>query len=310
MTAAASAPKLLERGFSSADDFRSVPNFAVDFTPFQLEISAAYTALSLPGCDISLIQSFPRIVNASVEQTDCTLIGFLMDDGVPIKFNGIESNKPIIVVGRSGSEYSLVERTSRQLAIIIFRPEVTGRGWPTPKESAGMFETSPAAHRRLQQLTSEIISVARTTAGELWPYTTSISIKESLLAAVDAAFVDATDSTWIDRAQTVRQYKLLRTIESAIASDLGRPIYSEELARRVGVSVRTLHNAVQHYRGMSLHQYLRLRRLWLVRQRLLAGAVSVKGAALDFGFWHLGDFARSYRAQFGELPSDTLARAR
>ena len=90
---------------------------------------------------------------------------------------------------------------------------------------------------------------------------------------------------------------------------LGRPIYSEELANRVGVSIRTLHNAVQRYRGMSLHQYLRFRRLWLVRQRLLAGSASVKVAALTFGFWHLGDFSRSYRSLFGELPSDTLARA-
>ena len=42
---------------------------------------------------------------------------------------------------------------------------------------------------------------------------------------------------------------------------------------------------------MSLHRWLRLRRLWLVRQRLLAGTPSVKAAALAFGFWHLGDFA-------------------
>ena len=110
-------------------------------------------------------------------------------------------------------------------------------------------------------------------------------------------------------ANAVKHYGIFRTIESAIASDLGRPIYSEELANRVGVSIRTLHNAVQRYRGMSLHQYLRFRRLWLVRQRLLAGSASVKVAALTFGFWHLGDFSRGYRSLFGELPSDTLARA-
>jgi transcriptional regulator GlxA family with amidase domain len=61
---------------------------------------------------------------------------------------------------------------------------------------------------------------------------------------------------------------------------------------------------------MSLHRYLRLRRLWLVRQRLLAGADSVKAVALAFGFWHLSDFSRSYRDQFGETPSETLGRGR
>ncbi|XIA64916.1 helix-turn-helix domain-containing protein [Bradyrhizobium sp. TZ2] len=56
-----------------------------------------------------------------------------------------------------------------------------------------------------------------------------------------------------------------------------------------------MHDAVQRYQGMSLHRYLRMRRLWLVRQQLLAGAGSVKACALACGFWHLGDFARSYR---------------
>src|SRR4029077_17209808 len=88
------------------------------------------------------------------------------------------------------------------------------------------------------------------------------------------------------------------------------PIYSGDIARQIGVSVRTLHDAVQRYRGMSLHRYLRLRRLWLVRQRLRAGTQSIKACALAFGFWHLGDFSRIYRSQFGESPSETIARAR
>jgi AraC-like DNA-binding protein len=76
------------------------------------------------------------------------------------------------------------------------------------------------------------------------------------------------------------------------------------------VSARTINDTVLRCRGMSLHRYLRLRRLWLVRQRFLAGTHSVKASALAFGFWHLGDFSRSYRSQFGETPSQTLARAR
>ena len=77
------------------------------------------------------------------------------------------------------------------------------------------------------------------------------------------------------------------------------PIYSEALARQVGVSVRSMHDAVRRFRGMSLHRYLRLRRLWLVRKQLLVGTQSVKACALAFGFWHLGDFSASYRLQFG-----------
>jgi AraC family ethanolamine operon transcriptional activator len=300
---------VLVKAFSSADDFQSIEHMNVDFTPLQLKISASYVTLSLPGCDLSLLHSFPRILDGSVKH-GCTLIGFVMDEGTPLKFNGVDRDQAIIVIGSSGAEYSLIERTSRQLAVIIFHPEIEGRGWPVARTSVGMFETSLLAYRRLQKVVSEIILTAQASLDAAWRDASSFAVRETLLAAIDAAFADVASIEQTAQAQMARQYRVFRAIESAIASDLGGPIYSEALAERVGVSVRTLHNAIQRYRGMSLHQYLRLRRLWLVRQGLLSGAASVKDAALVFGFWHLGDFARGYRDQFGELPSETLARAR
>ena len=50
--------------------------------------------------------------------------------------------------------------------------------------------------------------------------------------------------------------------------------------------------------------------LGVVRRGLRAGPDSVKAVALAFGFWHLSDFSRSYRDQFGETPSQTLERGR
>src|SRR5204863_303278 len=81
-----------------------------------------------------------------------------------------------------------------------------------------------------------------------------------------------------------------------------------ELARQLGASVRTLHNAVVAIRGMSLQRYTRLRRLWNVRQRLVQGlpTETVKTVALANGFWHMGEFSRLYRDLFGETPQQTL----
>ncbi|HYI27621.1 MAG TPA: helix-turn-helix domain-containing protein, partial [Bradyrhizobium sp.] len=111
-------------------------------------------------------------------------------------------------------------------------------------------------------------------------------------------------------SDATRQFKVFRDVEAALSSDIGHAFYSGDLAKQVGVSVRTMHDAVKRYRGMSLHRYLRLRRLWLVRKRLIAGSQSVKACALAYGFWHLGDFSRGYRSQFGETPSETLARSK
>ncbi|MCC7042180.1 MAG: helix-turn-helix domain-containing protein [Burkholderiales bacterium] len=48
-----------------------------------------------------------------------------------------------------------------------------------------------------------------------------------------------------------------------------------------------------------------------VRQALLEGTqgtTTVSAEALNWGFWHFGEFSRAYKACFGELPSDTLRR--
>jgi transcriptional regulator GlxA family with amidase domain len=91
---------------------------------------------------------------------------------------------------------------------------------------------------------------------------------------------------------------------------LCRPLYSRELAEQIGVSTRTLQNAALGARDMTLHGYLRRKRLMAAREKLQHGATSVTAAALESGFWHLSDFAHRYRKLFGELPSSTLRSAR
>jgi transcriptional regulator GlxA family with amidase domain len=136
------------------------------------------------------------------------------------------------------------------------------------------------------------------------------AMRESLVAAIDAAFADIVPAKWTMRANALGQFKIFQDVRGIVAAHIGQPIYSGDLARQLGVSVRTIHDAVLRHTGMSLHRYLRLRRLWLVRRELRAGSKSVKAAALASGFWHFGDFSQSYRMTFGETPSETLARAR
>ena len=105
---------------------------------------------------------------------------------------------------------------------------------------------------------------------------------------------------------------LVRKFDEFVAVNAGKTLYSADVARQLGVSVRTLHNAVVAIRGMSMHRYMRLRRLWNVRQQLLRGASlqSIKAVALVNGFWHMGEFTASYRDLFGETPQQTLSADR
>lgn len=293
--------------FSDVDEFRNaIRGLNYEFTPFVRRISAEQTILSLPGCDVNLTRAFPRVVDAQLVE-NCTAIGFTMDNlDVPIRFNGSQRARPVIVIGSSGAAYTTIEEVQRQIASVVFRPEVTDRGWPRAALSFKIFETTAEGLNRLRSVVREVLAAAAEPVGAAEMPFKAAAMKESLLGAVDDALESVVSVRWTLRPNDERNLKTFQDVRALLSDDLSQPIYSEEIARKLGLSVRTLHDVVRRYRGMSLHRYLRLRRLWLVRQRLLAGADSVKAVALAFGFWHLSDFSRSYRDQFGETPSQTL----
>jgi len=302
------APRIFR--FTEADEFQSwVRNINMEVTPLARKFAAEQVILNLQDFAINLTKSFPRIVDVELAP-NCTAVGFSIDDGVPVRFNGLERDQSVIAIGHNGAAYSAVARTERRYASIIFRPAIDDRGWPKPGPNFSVHQTSSAAHERLRTLTHEILSISRTVTEPCHAALISAAIRESVLTAIDAAFAEMVAAKWTSRANSARQFKVFREVHQLLGDNIGNPIYSGELAQQLGVSVRTIHDAVLRYRGMSLHRYLRLRRLWLVRRRLLVGAESVKACALACGFWHMGDFSHSYHLQFGETPSETMARGR
>lgn len=299
------APKIFR--FFDVDEFRSsIRGLNIEFTPFVQRIATEQIILHLPGCDVNVTRAFPRVVDAQLVD-DCTAIGFAMDDlDVPIRFNGAQRDRAVIVVGSSGAAYNMIEEVQRQVGSVVFRPEMKDRGWPEAKSNFKLFETSDHALHRLRRTVIEVVAAASEPVDAAEVPMKAAAMRESLLAAVDAAIADIVPARWTVWANDARNFKIFQDIRALLSGDLSQPIYSEDIARKLGVPVRTMHDVVRRYRGMSLHRYLRLRRLWLVRQRLLGGADSVKAVALAFGFWHLSDFSRSYRDQFGETPSQTL----
>ncbi|WP_027555934.1 helix-turn-helix domain-containing protein [Bradyrhizobium sp. Cp5.3] len=303
------APKIFR--FSDVDEFRSsIRGLNIEFTPFVRRIAAEQIVLQMPGCDVNVTRTFPRMLDGQLV-ANCTAIGFALDDlDVPIRFNGAQRDRAVVVIGSSGAAYNTIEEVQRQIAFLVFRPEITDRGWPETKLNFRIVETSVPALHRLRRVVAEVVAAASVPIDPAEVPLKASAMKESLLGAVDGAFENLVPARWTVRPNDERHFRTFQDIRALLSDDVAQPIYSEEIARKLGLSVRTLHDIVRRYRGMSLHRYLRLRRLWLVRKRLLAGADSVKAAALAFGFWHLSDFSKSYRDQFGESPSETLERGR
>lgn len=87
---------------------------------------------------------------------------------------------------------------------------------------------------------------------------------------------------------------------------LGAPVALEDMARAVGVSVRTLNELCRRHLGVTPMELLRQRRLDAARARLrMQPNASITETALSFGFGHLGRFSHYYFERFRELPRQT-----
>lgn len=88
------------------------------------------------------------------------------------------------------------------------------------------------------------------------------------------------------------------------------PITAAILTKVSGVSSRSLYEGFQKFKGCSPMALLRAIRLERVRRELLVAqpGTSIASVARKWGFAHLGRFARTYQAVFGEKPSQTLRR--
>lgn len=85
-----------------------------------------------------------------------------------------------------------------------------------------------------------------------------------------------------------------------------------EVARALGVSVRSLQLGFRRSRDTTPSAFLRTLRLEAAHRALNTGtqAQSVTDVALGIGFTHVGRFSAAYKAAFGETPVMTLRRGR
>ncbi|MFO1311480.1 MAG: helix-turn-helix domain-containing protein [Burkholderiales bacterium] len=116
-----------------------------------------------------------------------------------------------------------------------------------------------------------------------------------------------------DRSDRTRQahLEIVDAVEAFALAHAGDPLHVSELCRAAGVGERTLEYAFKDVMGLTPVAYLVRLRLHRVRRALLAAAprsTTVTAEALNWGFWHFGEFSRTYREFFGELPSETLRR--
>jgi AraC family ethanolamine operon transcriptional activator len=97
-----------------------------------------------------------------------------------------------------------------------------------------------------------------------------------------------------------------------IDANLDQPLSLAKICQASYASPRALEYGFREAFALSPMAYVRCARLSRVRHELYLAEPRPKAVtqlAMKWGFWHLGQFSRDYRAFFGELPSETLARS-
>lgn len=291
------------------DHFRGIGIGDVHSIPLDLKgFAASFATVKLKSSAIHLQQSFPRILQG-VYRSRGAIVAVPMDDGVAAALNGEPIRHPMIMLARGDAPCEVVEPRANLWAIINF--DVVGtRDWPGQPDSAWLLPTRSVELDALRAIVFDVFSLASRPGGVDLPNMIE-NMEESMLQVTDRVML-AVPPAEVRRVSLTQYLTLVRTLDEFLSFNASRTLYSADIASELGASVRTLHNAVMAIRGMSLHRYVRLKRLWNARQQLAAGpsTIAIKAVALANGFWHMGEFSSLYRSTFGETPQQTLAARR
>jgi AraC family transcriptional regulator, ethanolamine operon transcriptional activator len=291
------------RNIERLGDAKSIPlswrNFA-----------AGFATVTLKSCSIYLQRTFPRILQTRYVASGA-IVAFAMDDAVSVIINGVEVRQPSLLLVKGEASCEIVEPQANLIVFVIF-DAIDGRGWPGEAGRAHLIPTQLAGLAALRSVTRDILLLASNSADLLLQSQVVDQLEESLLHAVDHVLQRSSALDDGGRADLSQYLLLVRKLDEYLYDNPGKTLHSMDIARDLGVSVRTLNNAVVAIRGLSMHRYARLRRLWHVRQQLVQGpsADALKAIALANGFWHMGEFRTLYRDLFGETPQQTLETAR
>jgi len=135
-----------------------------------------------------------------------------------------------------------------------------------------------------------------------------VEYMDALFTVIESCELDETT----DSNRKGRSYsQIVRKCEDYTLNLEGRRPYLSELCAIANVSERTLQYAFRDMLGMSPLTYLHRLRLHRARDELRranSNSMSVTDVALNWGFWHFGEFSRAYKNCFGEVPSKTLRK--
>lgn len=241
-------------------------------------------------------------------------------------FNGQRVALDAVMLGR-GDELELITPTRFSLIAVVADATLLAPLWERMygKPLAGWLESQlvvparPAAAEAVRRLHLQTLACiealglpppladASTEAPAPTPSPALLYLRDTLLMEWLEALPERVSAEALPALAPRR--RLVSRVCERVLDHPQEPMSMLQLCQLAGTSRRKLEICFQDVLGTSPGRYLRAARLNGARRDLRGGAASVQAAAERWGFFHLGQFARDYRLQFGELPSSTLRAA-
>jgi AraC family ethanolamine operon transcriptional activator len=277
--------------------------------PLAGDFEFAQASLELGSLRIVLVRRPPCTSEGALDPRQIG-IAWAMQASNGLKLNGIELDRPALMSHGFESPHRIAQPDHLTIGAVFLPAAIEDHCWPERSKSASVEFIRPDALHNLQSTLSGIVRLAARDPSRFAREGVVAGMQQSLLGGIDHAFATAPGAEPTSLA--IGNYlRVCRRAGEFIRSQNGGVPTNVEVATAAGATVRTLHNAMIAVHGMSLQKLMVLNRLWAVRGALLHAGPDdlVKTIAFDHGFWHLGRFSQTYRAFFGEAPSDTLLGA-
>jgi len=235
--------------------------------------------------------------------------------------DGTELNSYALIAAGPGTQAEIIVDSGYESVAFLVPPQVLHKHLTLRRikadfvfpEDHEVWHPSAAVARNLFELGAQIAAAAEIAPGIFndnhWArYGAQVEYMDSLFATIESCDPDES----IDTDKKGRSYsQIVKTCEDYTLNLEDRRPYLSELCATANVSERTLQYAFHDIMGMSPLTYLHRLRLHRARDELRkakSDSTTVTDVALNWGFWHFGEFSRAYKNCFGELPSRTLRR--
>jgi AraC family ethanolamine operon transcriptional activator len=262
--------------------------------------------------------SLPIALNGSWPE-DCAavLFGLEMTSGTIAQGQAFTSGAIALFDRATGIDARLAARSKCALLIMrrdVLRAAIADGDGASADIASGVPRCARETEmRRLRGLLRAVLDDAELTGQLLRTPGSAAAFERDVLSTFARALATAERHRPKGLNALERRGRLVKKAEEYVIAHLDESVRMERLCREVGASARALEYAFQGVYCMGAMRYLRTIRLNEVRKALLdadtTNVTTVTSAAMDWGFWHLGEFAAAYKGLFGEVPSETLRTA-